>query len=126
MKQKREKKSKRITLKSLAAHLRRLPEVEIPETLKPRLLAAIPDMQQKHAPAHQFRWYHAGDLGVTAAAVVFIFVLIFLINYSLYTPSRTEIIEFDTSLCYTSLYQNGFMYDQNNTYLEKYVPYQLK
>jgi len=126
MTQKREKKSKRITLKSLAAHLRRLPEVEIPETLKPRLLAAIPDMQPKPAPVHQFRWYHVGDFGMTAAAVVFIFVLIFLINYGLYTPSRIEIIEFDTSLRCTTWDQNNFLYDQNNTYLEKSGLYELK
>jgi hypothetical protein len=126
MTQKREKKSKRITLKSLAAHLRRLPEVEIPETLKPRLLAAISDMQAKPAPVHHFRWYHAGDFGVTAAAVVLIFALIFLINYGLYTPSRTEIIEFDTSLRCTTWNQNNFLYDQNNTYLEKSGLYELK
>lgn len=126
MKQKREKKSKRITLKSLAAHLRRLPEVEIPETLKPKLLAAIPDTQPKHAPMHQFRWYHAGDFGVTAAAVVLIFALIFLINYGLYTPARTEIIEFDTALRCTTWNQNNFLYDQNNTYLEKSGSYELK
>jgi hypothetical protein len=126
MTQKREKKTKRITIKSLAAQLRRLPEVEIPETLKPRLLAAIPDTQAKHAPTHQFRWYHAGDFGVTAAAVVLIFALIFLINYGLYTPSRTEIIEFDTSLRCTTWNQNNFLYDQNNTYLEKSGSYELK
>ena len=126
MTQKRKKKSKRITLKSLAANLRSLPEVEVPETLKPRLLAAISDMQAKPAPAHQFRWYHAGDFGVTAAAVVLIFALIFLINYGLYTPSRTEIIEFDTSLRCTTWNQNNFLYDQNNTYLEKSGSYELK
>ncbi len=126
MTQKRKKKSKRITLKSLAAHLRRLPEVEVPETLKPRLLAAIPDTHAIPATAHQFRWYRAWDFGVTAAATVLIFALMFLLNYGLSAHSQTSIIEFDTSLCLTTWNKNNFLYDQNNTYLEKYVPYQLK
>jgi hypothetical protein len=126
MTQKRKKKSKRITLKSLAAHLRSLPEVEVPETLKPRLLAAIPDTQAKPAPAHQFRLYPAWDFGVTAAAAVLIFALMLLVNYGLSTPLKTGIIEFDTSLCCKTWNQNNFLYDQNNTYLEKSGSYELK
>jgi hypothetical protein len=126
MTQKREKKSKRITLKSLAAHLRRLPEVEVPDTLKPKLLAAIPDTQAKPATVHQFRGYPAWDFGVTAAAAVLIFALMSLVNYGLSTPSKTGIIEFDTSLRSTTLKQNNFLYDQNNMYLEKSGSYELK
>ncbi|MDH4239359.1 MAG: anti-sigma factor [Phycisphaerae bacterium] len=126
MTQKREKKSKRITLKSLSAQLRSLPEVEVPETLKPRLLAAIPDTQAKPAPANQCRGYPAWDFGVTAAAAVLIFALMLLVNYGLSTPSKTVIMEFDSSLCCTTWNQNSFLYDQNNTYLEKSGSYQLK
>lgn len=126
MTQKREKKSKRITLKSLAAHLRRLPELEVPETLEPRLLAAIPDTQAKPEPPHQFRGYRAWDFGVTAAAAVLIFALMFLVNYGLSTPSKKGLIEFDTSLWSTTPNQNNFLYDQNNTYLEKSGSYELK
>ena len=126
MTQKRKKKSKRITLKSLAAYLRRLPEVEVPETLKPKLLAAIPDTQAKPAPLHQFRWYPAWYFGMTAAAVVLFFSLMFLVNYDLYTPSRSSIIEFDTALRSTTPNQDNFLYDQNNTYLEKFGSYEIK
>ncbi|MHC4084552.1 MAG: hypothetical protein ACYSWZ_11925 [Planctomycetota bacterium] len=126
MTQKRKKKSKRITLKSLAANLRSLPEVEVPETLKPRLLAAIPDTQAKPAPANQFRRYPTWDFGVTAAAAVLIFALMLLVNYGLSTPLKTGIIEFDTSLCCTTPNLNNFLYDQNNTYLEKSGAYELK
>lgn len=126
MTQKRKKKSKRITLKSLVAHLQRLPEVEVPEKLEASLLAAIPVKQKNLTRELKLRWYRTWDFGVTAAAAVLIFALMFLVNYGLSTPSHISIMEFDTSLCYTGLYQNGFMYDQNNTYLEKYVPYQLK
>ncbi len=126
MTQNQEKKSKHITQKSLAEDLRRLPEVEVPETLEARLLDAIPVTQANLTPGHQLRCYRAWDFGVTAAAAVLIFALMFLVNYGLSTPSQTAIIEFDTSLCYTRWDQSKFMYDQNNTYLEKYVPYKLK
>jgi hypothetical protein len=126
MAQNQEKKSKHITQKSLADELRRLPEVEVPETLEARLLAAIPVRKENLTRDHQLRWYRTWDFGVTATAAVLIFALMFLVNYGLSTPTKTGIIEFDTSLCYTGWDQNNFMYDQNNTHLEKYVPYQLK
>jgi len=43
MKQNRKQKWQGLTLKSLEAWLRRLPEVKVPEALKPSLLAAVPD-----------------------------------------------------------------------------------
>jgi hypothetical protein len=119
-------KSKHITLKSLAARLRRLPELEVPEALEEKLLTAIPGRQPKPAPGLRLRWYRAWDFGVTAAAAVLIFALMFLVSYGLSTPSKTSIAEFDTSLCYTRWEQHNFLYDQNNTYLEKSVPYELK
>ena len=121
-----EQKSKDMTLKSLEAEFRRLPEVEVPETLEAKLLAAIPDSRAKAAPGHQLQWHRAWDFGVSAAAAVLIFALMFLVNYGLSIPSQTSIAEFDTSLCYTRWDQNNFLYDQNNTYLEKSVPYELK
>lgn len=120
------KKSKKFTQKSLAGCLRRLPEIEVPEKLENRLLAAIPVRRENLTRNRQLRWYRTWDFGVTAAAAVLIFALMFLVNYGLSTSSQTSIREFDTSLCYTGLYQNGFLYDQNNTYIEKNVPYQLK
>lgn len=119
-------KSKHITLKSLADRLRRLPELEVPEALEDKLLAAIPGRQPKPAPGLRLRWYRAWDFGATAAAAVLIFALMFLVSYGLSTPSQISIAEFDTSLCYTKWEQNNFLYDQNNTYLEKSVPYELK
>lgn len=121
-----EKRWKHITQKSLAARLRRLPEVAVPEDLKEKLLAAIADREPKVSQGHQRRWYRAWDFGVTAAAAILIFALMFLVNYGLSTPTKTGIIEFDTSLCYAGRDQNNFMYDQNNTYLEKSLQYKLK
>jgi len=126
MKENKEQKSRNITEASLAAQLRSLPEVSPPEALKEKLFAAIPETQPKPAPAHQRLWYRAWDFGVTAAAAVLIFALMFLVNYGLSTPSKTAIFEFDTSLCYAAWDQNNFMYDQNNTYLEKSLQYKLK
>ncbi len=121
-----EKRWKHITQKSLAARLRRLPEVAVPEALKDKLLAAIPDKGTKVSQGHPGQGIRAWDYGITAAAAVLIFALMFLVNYGLSTPTKTGIIEFDTSLCYTGWDQNNFMYDQNNTYLEKSARYELK
>jgi hypothetical protein len=126
MTEKKDQKSENITQKSLAAQLRSLPEVSPPQALKDKLLAAIPDSQPKPSPAHQRLWYRAWDFGVTAAAAVLIFALMFLVNYGLSTPSKNAMIEFDTSLCYAARDQNNFMYDQNNTSLEKSLQYKLK
>ncbi len=126
MAENQEKRWKHITQKSLAARLRRLPEVTVPEDLKEKLLAAIPDSGAKVPQGHQRQWYRAWDYGITAAAAVLIFALMFLVNYGLSTPAKMRIIEFDTSLCYTGWDQNNFMYDQNNTYLEKSARYELK
>lgn len=126
MTENQEQKSKDMTLKSLEKKLRRLPEIEVPEALEARLLAAIPDRRTKGKQAQQLQWRRAWDFGVTAAAAVLIFALMFLVNYGLSIPSQTSIAEFDTSLCYTSWDQNNFLYDQNNTYLEKSLPHELK
>ena len=126
MEEKQEQKSKKIIKKSLAAQLCSLPELSPPEALKDNLLAAIPERATKVEPGQQRQWYRVWDYGVTAAAAVLIFALMFLVNYGLSTTSKTQIIEFDTSLCYAGLDQNNFLYDQNNTSLEKSVPYKLK
>ncbi len=126
MNQNQKQKSKRITQKSLAEDLMRLPELEVPETLQAKLLAAIPVRHANLTQTHQLRWYRAWDFGVTAAAAVLIFALMFLVNYGLSTTSQTSIIEFDTSLCHTRWDQSKFLYDQNNTYLEKSLQYKLK
>jgi hypothetical protein len=120
------KRWKHITQKSLAARLRRLPEVTVPEDLKDKLLAAIPDRGPNVSQGHPRQGIRAWDFGVTAAAAVLIFALMFLVNYGLSTPTKTGIIEFDTSLCYAGWDQNNFMYDQNNTSLEKPLQYKLK
>jgi len=126
MAQNQEQKSKDITLKSLGAELRHLPEVDVPEALEARLLAAIPHSQAKPAPEYHIQWHRAWDFGVTAAAAVLIFALLFLVNYGLSISPQTSITEFDTSLCYTRWDQNNFLYDQNNMYVEKSVPNELK
>ena len=126
MAENKEQKSRNITKKSLAAQLRSLPEVRPPEALKDKLLSTIPDRGPKVARGHQRQSVRAWDFGVTAAAAVLIFALMFLVNYGLSTPSKTAMIEFDTSLCYAGWNQNNFMYDQNNTYLEKSLQYKLK
>lgn len=126
MAENQERKFKDMTLKSLEKKLHRLPEIEFPEALEARLLAAIPHSRARPAPEHHFQWHRAWDFGVTAAAAVLIFALMFLVNYGLSISPQTSMTEFDTSLCYTRWEQNNFLYDQNNMYIEKFVPNELK
>ena len=112
--------------KSLEAQLRCLSQVEVSETLKARLFAAIPDREQKAALQGQVHYRRrAWSLGVAAA--VLIFALMFLINYGLSVPSQTLFTELnDTSLCCTRWDQNNFLYDQNNAGIEQSLPFDLK
>jgi hypothetical protein len=106
-----------VTLKSLKAELRRLADVKIPEALKARLFAAIPNaktavIQHAQVQNHPRAW----DFGITAVAAVLIFALMLMVNYGLSVPSQMLKTEFhDTSLYPARLDQNNFLYDQNNT-----------
>jgi len=110
-----EKKWDDMALESLEAKLRHLPEVQVPETLEAKLLAAIPDRQSETSMEDSVRWrLGAWDFGVTAAAVVLILALMFTVNYGLSTPSQALSAQLqDTSLCYTAWERYGFSGDQN-------------
>jgi len=110
-----EKKWDDMTLESLEARLRRLPEVQVPEALEAKLLAAIPDKQPKASIEDSVRWHPgAWDFGVTAVAVVLILALMLTVNYGLSTPSQALSAQLqDTSLCYTAWERYGFLGDQN-------------
>ena len=123
---KQEKKCKHITLKALQAELRHLPEPEVPQDLGAKLLAAIPKTRAKSPPDNRLRWYTACDFGLTAVAAVLIFALMFLVDYSLSVSSEPPFTEFDTFLCDTRWGQNNLLCDQNNAYIEKSSPYELK
>jgi len=116
-----------VTLKSLGRQLRRLRQVQVPQTLKAKLLAAIPDRPAKAAPYHHVQWRpQAWDFGVTAAAAVLIFALICTVNYGLSVPSQVLLTKInDTSLCYPGPDLNSFLDDQNNTLIEdtNYINY---
>ena len=128
MTENQEQKWENMRLKSLEAELRCLPEVEVPETLEGRLLAAIPDRAEKVAREHQIKWHvGAWDFGTTATAAVLILALMFMVNYGLSMPPKMLMTELnDTSLCYTRWDQNSFLYDQNNACLANTLPYELK
>lgn len=119
MKENQEQKWKDTTLKSLEAKLRNLPEVEVPETLEAKLLAAIPD-REPVAIEHSVRQHPgAWDFGATAAAVILILALIFTVNYGLSTPSQMLSAQpKDTSLCYTGWEPHYLPLDQNNALVE--------
>jgi len=119
MTQNHEKKSKDMTLKSIKAELRRFSELKAPETLKARLLAAIPDKQAKVAQEYQVQYYRAWDFGVTAVAAVLIFALMFMLNYGLSVPTQILLTDInDTSLVYPKWDQHYLPYDHNSILLK--------
>jgi hypothetical protein len=104
-----------ISLKSLEDKLRCLPEVEIPEQLKAKLLAAIQCRPQKISLSHRFKW-HLGvrDLVAAAAAAIFIFVSMLMVSYVLPNPPQTLFAADDLSLRYTMYDQNCVLIKDNN------------
>jgi len=109
-----------LTLESLEAQLRSLPDVETPETLKTKLVAAIPDRQPKTSVEHRAMHHpRLWDFGLTAAAAILILALMLTANYGLSTPSRTLSAQlYDTSLWCPGLEQRYFQFDQNNALIE--------
>jgi len=82
-----------MTLKSLEAELRHLPEVEVAETLEEKLLAAVPEREPRVRQAHQARWWpKALGFGAVAAAVL-ILALIFIPSYAPSPPSLRPVVE---------------------------------
>jgi hypothetical protein len=104
-----------ISLKSLEDKLRCLPEVEIPEQLKAKLLAAIQCRQQKTSIGHWFKW-HLGvrDLVAAVAAAIFIFVSMLMVSYVLPNPPQTLLAADDLTLKYTMYDQNFVLIKDNN------------
>jgi hypothetical protein len=123
-----EQNQKDTTLKSLESRLRSLPEVEAPETLEAKLVAAIPDAKAGVTQERQLQWHpRAWDFGVTAAATVLIFALMFMVNYGLSVPSQMSLTDLsDTSLVCPRWDQNNFFDDQNSACVEKSLPRELK
>jgi hypothetical protein len=119
----KEQKTSGTTGRWLESRLRRLADVEPPETLKAKLVEAIPDRRvASHLVFPHLRWYRqAWDFGVTAAAAVVIIALMLMVNYGLSVPSQAQLIE-DTALAYPGWDQNFFSPDQNNTGGEKFWP----
>ena len=115
MTENQEEKWDDMTLESLEAELRSLPEVDVPETLEARLLAAIPDRQPAasedyRAERHPGLW----DFGVTAAAAALILALILTVNYGLSEPSQTLSTQLtDMSLRHTGWELRPLLSDQN-------------
>ena len=108
MAQKREKKGENIALKLLEAHLRRFAAIEVPGTLKEKLLAAIPNKQSKAVPKHRVQqWPRVWRFGAAAAAVL-VLALIFVTNYGPSRPAQLVIADINDRPTY------HILADQNN------------
>ena len=104
-----------MALESLGEQLRQLPEVDVPETLAAKLLAAIPTERanavvEYRAEHHPGRW----DFWATAVAAILILALMLSVNYGLSTPSQTLPTKLkDISLCHAGWDLHPFLGDQN-------------
>ncbi len=111
-----------ITLKSLEAKLQSLSELQVPQSLRAKLFASIPERQPRVAPTHPVQW-RLGAWGFGAAAVVvLILALIFLPNYGPSVPPKTLIIDLndktidlnDKPADLNDSFTHYIMTDQNN------------
>jgi hypothetical protein len=115
MKRNQEQEWDGLASKSLEAQLRHLRQVDVPETLEAKLLAALPT-----EGAETFVEYRAKpnlrlwDFWVTAAAAILILALMLTANYGLSTPSQMLSTRLkDASLRHTAWDRDGFLGDHN-------------
>ena len=123
----KEQKSKIVKIKSLEARLHRFPEHQPPETLKAKLLAAIPHTQPQPAQKSQIKLKsRVWNFGAFSAAAAVILAFMFMLNYALSTPSQMLFTELnDTSLSYAASGPLFLEYDQNDTCLAMTLPHGL-
>ena len=110
MAQNQEQKWQDMTLKSLEAKLRSFPGLEVPETLKARLFAAIPAGKAKATQQHRAQWWRGIWAWGTAVAAVVILALIFVPDYGPSMPSQMLIADLNDRPA------RCLLADQNNTF----------
>ena len=104
-----------ITLKSLEAKLRSLPEPGIPETLEARLHGTIPRSPTETIREHLFRrWLKTYGIWATAAAVA-ILVLVLAVNHGPPSPSHRFVVDLnDGANRYVPADQNAVLIEDTN------------
>ncbi|MHC4434914.1 MAG: hypothetical protein ACYTBS_24000 [Planctomycetota bacterium] len=104
-----------ITLKSLEARLRSLPEPAIPETLEARLHATIPERPTETIRGHLFRqWLKAYGIWATAAAVM-ILALVLAVNHGPPSPSHRFVADLNDGVArYVPADQNAVPIEDTN------------
>jgi len=128
MAEERNHQQKDVSLESLQAQLRNLPEPDVPEGLKSALFAGIPEAavpagHRSLVGRHPGAW----DFGVTAAAAVVILALLLMVNYGLSVPAGKSLVKFDEPLLsYTRWDHNTLLSDQNNAFIERVTTHGLK
>jgi hypothetical protein len=91
----REQQWRDLTLESLEAKLRRLGEVDVPQTLEAKILTNVPDGGAGSPQDHRnWRWPRIWGIGIATAAVL-ILALIFMSNYGPFVSSHTLIGDFN-------------------------------
>lgn len=104
-------------LKSLEEELRRLPKVNVPDTLEQRLLAAIPETQAATVSRSRVRWrcWAVGVGSAVAAAAVIAATVMLPLHRSTDDPDGSAGVLTDTSsLCVLG--------DQTNAHSQETMP----
>ncbi|KPK43798.1 MAG: hypothetical protein AMJ65_04805 [Phycisphaerae bacterium SG8_4] len=104
-----------MTLKSLEAKLRSLPEPGIPEMLEAKLHATIPESPTETIRENPFRrWLKAYGLWATAAAVV-ILAFVLAVNHGQPSPSHRFVADInDGASRYVPADQNAVLIEDTN------------
>ena len=107
-------KWRNITPKSLEAELCSLPQIRIPEALKVKLMAGIPDRQAELIREHRIRWW-PGVWGGVAAAAVLILALILMPSFGPSVSSKVSIADLnDKATRYILADQNSTLIKDTN------------
>ncbi|MFC1738754.1 hypothetical protein ACFL1G_06885 [Planctomycetota bacterium] len=111
MKDNKEKNDKDITLKSIAAGLRSLPELEVPGKLKQKLFATIPNRLTVITKNRRLRGLSVIWRIGTAAAAIIILASILLSNLGRSTSSNKFTVEMN------EVSKHYVLADQNNRFI---------
>jgi len=111
MKDNKEQDDKDITLKSIGTRLRSLPELEVPDKLKPKLFAAIPNRSAVKTKNRRLRGLSSIWRIGTAAATIIILASVLLSNLGRSTSSNKFTVE------RKKVSKHYVLADQNNRFI---------
>ncbi|MFA6186747.1 MAG: hypothetical protein WC770_05990 [Phycisphaerae bacterium] len=101
--------SKGISLKSLEANLRSFSDIDVPQGLKAKILAAIPCEVQNSRKNPDFRWFKFWTFGFgTSAAALFVVGTMMIFKTSTLSTTQMFVADpIDMPRCFITIDQNN-------------------